>query len=59
MWWTLFTAVDLYVGLIVLDSLRPTLPPEKQKRLVVARKVILVLLALTAMVFVAQIMMRH
>jgi hypothetical protein len=28
MWWIIFTAVDLYVGLVVLDTLIPSLPAE-------------------------------
>jgi hypothetical protein len=58
-WWTLFTAVDLYIGLIVLDSLAPTLPPEKQRRLASVRKIILALLALAAIVLILQIVKRH
>ncbi|HKH98233.1 MAG TPA: hypothetical protein VJ999_03925 [Candidatus Sulfotelmatobacter sp.] len=45
MWWTLFTAVDLYIGVIVLDAMAPSLPPEKRARVRAARKVILGLLA--------------
>jgi hypothetical protein len=58
-WWTIFTAVDLYIGLIVLDSLAGTVPTEKRERLAIVRKVILGLLALTGIVLVVQIMHRH
>jgi len=32
MWWILFTAFDLYIGLVVLESMMPTLSPAKLKR---------------------------
>ncbi len=44
MGWTIFTAADLYIGLIVLDAMAPSIPAEKLGRLPVARKVILALL---------------
>jgi hypothetical protein len=47
MWWIIFTAVDLYIGVIVLDTLIPTLPAEKYHRAKVVRKVVVVLLALS------------
>jgi cell division protein FtsL len=58
-WWTIFTAVDLYIGLIILDSLAGTIPPEKQKRLGMARKAILALLGATVIVLAVQIIHRH
>jgi hypothetical protein len=59
MWWTIFTGIDLYIGLIILDTLKESVPPEKQKRLAAARKVALALLAATAVVLIAQIIRRH
>jgi hypothetical protein len=59
MWWTLFTAADLWIGLIVLDAMASSLPPEKLGRLRTARKVILVLLASSALVLILQIVRRY
>jgi len=56
MWWILFTAVDLYVGLVILKTMQPSVPPEKQKRLKIAEQVILVLLGLTAVAFLAKLL---
>jgi len=55
MWWTIFTAADLYVGLIVLDAMAPSIPAEKLGRLRTARKVILALLVVSAIVLAVQI----
>jgi len=55
MWWIIFTAADLYIGLVVLKTMQPSVPPGKQKRLKVAERVILVLLALTAVAFLAKL----
>jgi hypothetical protein len=52
MWWILFTAVDLYIGLVVLDAMAPSLPPEKQRRLAVAKKVIVASIGLLGIAFV-------
>lgn len=52
MWWIVFTAVDLYIGLVVLDAVASGLPPEKQPRLAVAKKVIVALIGLLAIAFV-------
>ena len=52
MGWILFTAIDLYIGLIVIKSMEPTLPPAKQRRAAVIVKIILVLLALCVVAFV-------
>ena len=59
MWWTIFTIVDLYIGLIVLDSLASSVPPEKIKRLQVTKKVILGLLLVSGIVLVLQLVRRH
>ena len=55
MWWIVFTAVDLYIGLVILKTMQPSVPPEKQKRLKGPERVIVVLLALTAIAFVARL----
>jgi hypothetical protein len=59
MWWTIFTGVDLYVGLIILDALKESVALEKQKRLAAVRKVTLALLGVTVIVLVVQIIRRH
>jgi len=55
MWWILFTAVDLYIGLIVLKAMAPSLPPPKQKRLAVVEKVLWGAMAVLAVAFVVKI----
>lgn len=42
MWWLAFTAVDLYIGLVVLKTMEPSLPAEKRNRLKIAERIILV-----------------
>ena len=49
MWWVVFTAADLYIGLILLESLIPTLPVEKRGRAIAARKIVIGLLILSAL----------
>ncbi len=58
MWWTLFAVADLYIGVIVLDAMAPTLPPEKLPRVRTVRNVLLGLTAVGAVVFLLQ-MARH
>jgi hypothetical protein len=58
-WWTIFTIVDLYIGLIVLDSLASSVPPEKIRRLQVTKKVILGLLLGSGIVLVLQLVRRR
>ena len=55
MGWIIFTAVDLYVGLIIIKSLEPNLPPAKQRRAAIAVKIIIVSLALCVIAFVAKL----
>jgi hypothetical protein len=58
MWWILFTAADLYIGIIVLQAMAPSLPPEKQRRLRVVEKVIWVCIAVLAVAFVIKVWRR-
>jgi len=58
MWWIVFTAVDLYIGLIILDALVPSLPAEKVPRIKSAKKVIIVLLVLSAIALVVVLIKR-
>ena len=57
MWWILFTAADLYIGIIVLDAMASSIPPEKQQRLALVKKVLWVSIAVLAIAFVAKL--RH
>jgi len=41
MFWLLFTLVDLYVGVVVLDQMMPSLPPEKQGRALIAKRILI------------------
>jgi hypothetical protein len=58
MWWTLFTLADLYIGLIVLDAMALSVPPEKVVRFGVVRKVLLALIVGSAIVFAIQVALR-
>ena len=56
MWWIVFTGIDLYIGLVILKAVQPSVPPEKQKRLQAAERVILGLLGLTAAAFLVKLL---
>jgi hypothetical protein len=51
MWWIAFTAIDLYIGLVVLKSMQPSLSLEKQKRIAVIEKFIIASLVLCVIAF--------
>jgi len=55
MWWILFTAVDLYIGIIVLDAMASSIPPEKQQRLALLKKILWVSIAVLAVAFVVKL----
>jgi hypothetical protein len=59
MGWTIFTAIDLWMGVFLLDMMSTTVPPEKLPRLRAARKVVLTLLAISIVVLLAQIAKRY
>ena len=59
MGWTIFTAIDLYVGVVLIDLISTTAPPEKILRLRKARKVALVLLGISVVVLAVQIARRY
>lgn len=59
MGWTIFTVVDLFVGLLLVDLMTTTVPPEKLPRVRMARNVTLGLLAISVIVLVIQLMHRH
>jgi len=56
--WIVFTTVDLYIGLVVLDALMSSLPVEKRRRANVAKKVVVALLVLLAIALVAVLVKR-
>ncbi len=52
MFWLIFTAVDIYIGLIVLDQTLPSLPAEKQPRVKLMKKALIAsLIAVVIMIF--------
>jgi len=53
--WTIFTVVDLFIGLLMLDLMSTTVPPEKLTRLRRVRTVVLSLLLVSAAVLAVQI----
>lgn len=50
--WIAFAALDVYIGLIILEAMIPSLPAEKLVTAKRARMVILVFLSLLAIAFV-------
>ena len=59
MGWTIFTAIDLFVGALLLDLMTTSVPPEKLPRLRKARNISLALFGATVIVLLAQIADRH
>ena len=57
--WTIFTAVDLYVGLVLIDLISTSAAPEKLSRLRKARTLTLVLLGISIVVLTVQIARRY
>ncbi|HKS72040.1 MAG TPA: hypothetical protein VJQ82_02515 [Terriglobales bacterium] len=57
MWWILFTAIDLYLGLIAIDVLTrsESIPAEKLRRLAITKKVLLAGLSLCGVFFVVRL----
>ena len=56
--WIAFAALDVYIGLIILEALIPSLPAEKLPRAKSARIVILASLGMLAVVFVGFLIKR-
>jgi len=54
-WWIVFVAVDVYIGLVILDLLARSAPPEKMPRIRATRKIMIVALVVLAFAFVARI----
>jgi hypothetical protein len=59
MWWTIFTLADLYIGLIAIDAMAASVPQEKLPRLRAVRKIVIALLAGSAVVLAVQIAHRY
>ncbi len=55
MWWIIFTAIDLYIGLVIIKSLEPSLTPAKQRRAAIAEKVIIGSLIVCAAAIVVKV----
>ena len=58
MGWIAFAALDVYIGLIILEALIPSLPAEKLPRAKRARKAILASLGALAIAFVGMLVRR-
>jgi hypothetical protein len=57
--WTIFTAIDLFIGAFLIDMMSTTVPPEKLPRLRKARNITLILFGISVIVLCAQIARRH
>ena len=58
MGWIAFTAIDLWIGLIILEAMLPSLPAEKAARIKKVRTGILVSIGVLAVAFVALLVKR-
>jgi hypothetical protein len=56
--WIAFAALDVYIGLIILEALTPSLPAGKLRRAKRARVVILASLGMLAVAFLGLIIKR-
>lgn len=57
--WTIFTVIDLFIGVLLIDLMTTSVPPEKLQRVRIARNVGLGLLAASVIVLTVQILHRH
>jgi len=57
--WTVFTAIDLFIGAFLIDMMSTTVPPEKLPRLRKARNITLLLFGISLVVLSVQIARRH
>ena len=57
--WTIFTAIDLFVGAFLIDMMSTTVLPEKLPRLRKARNVTLILFGISIVVLCVQIAQRQ
>ena len=56
--WIAFAALDVYIGLIILESLIPSLPGGKLPRAKLARVLILLVLGVLAVSFLGMLVSR-
>jgi hypothetical protein len=56
--WIAFVALDVYIGLIILEAMIPSLPAEKLSKAKRARVVILASLGMLAIAFVGLLIKR-
>jgi hypothetical protein len=56
--WIAFAALDVYIGLIILEAMIPSLPAEKLSKAKRARVVILASLGMLAIAFVGLLIKR-
>ena len=59
MGWTIFTAIDLFVGAFLIDMMSTTVPPEKLPRLRRARNVALILFGISVVVLLVQLARKY
>lgn len=59
MGWTIFTAIDLFVGALLLDLMTTSVPTEKLPRLRKARNISLALFGATLLILLTQIAHRY
>jgi hypothetical protein len=57
--WTIFTAIDLFVGAFLIDMMSTTVPPEKLPRLRKARNITLILFGISVVVLCLQLARQH
>jgi hypothetical protein len=57
--WTIFTAIDLFVGALLLELMTTSVPPEKLPRLRTVRNISLGLFGVSMLVLLAQIALRR
>jgi len=57
--WTIFTAIDLFIGAFLIDMMSTTVPPEKLPRLRKARNITLLLFGTSLVVLCVQLARRH
>jgi len=57
--WTIFTAIDLFIGAFLIDMKSTTVPPEKLPRLRKARNITLLLFGTSLVVLCVQLARRH
>ena len=57
--WTIFTVVDLFIGVLLIDLMTTSVPAEKLQRVRIARNIGLGLLAASVIVLTVQILHRY